>query len=98
MRYDIFTGEEIKEGEQHVHITKMCLNCKSLVDEEDGYRCCNPEVMENGLKKVSASLPEGFEIETLVLKPMILKNPTKKCGKYDCNIDQILSLIKEEMK
>ena len=38
--------------------------------------------MESGVKKVYESLPEGFEIESLVLKPMLLKNPTKKCSNY----------------
>ena len=29
-----------------------------------------------------SALPEGYEIETLEIKPMLLKNPCKKCGKY----------------
>lgn len=99
MKYDIFNGTEIKEGEQPIqHITKMCLNCTSLIEEESGYRCCNENVMASGRKKVTASLPEGFEIDTLILKPMVLKNPTKKCGNYEFNIDAIIAAIEEEIK
>lgn len=98
MKYDIFTGAEIAEGEQPIHITKMCLNCKYVMDSDDCYRCCNDAVMEKGKEKILSSLPEGFEVETLVLKPMNLKNPTKKCGNYDFNLDAVISVIEKEIK
>jgi hypothetical protein len=46
----------------------------------------NETVMEKGREKILAAVPEGFEIDTLTLKPMALKNPTKKCGVYAVNI------------
>jgi hypothetical protein len=102
MKYDIFTGKEIKDGEKPEHITKMCLNCKYHVEsEEDGaevHRCNNKNVMDMGIKKIYSSLPEGFEIDTLVVKPMFLKNPTKKCGYYETDFDVILGAIKLEMQ
>lgn len=97
MNYDIFTGAEISEGEKPVHINKMCLNCKYVI-ADDCYRCCNEAVMQKGKEKILASLPEGFEVETLVLKPMNLKNPTKKCGNYEFNIDAIIAAIEEEIR
>lgn len=97
-KYDILTGNEIKEGEENASpIKSMCLNCVSCLNEDDNYRCNHPKVMETGLKKVAASLPEGFEIETLVLKPMVLKNPTKKCPNYEFNAENVLSTIKKSM-
>lgn len=81
-----FTGVELTEGVET--IKKMCLNCVSLVENEDGtYACMNEAVMEKGREKVmAAALAEGYEIADLKLKPMALKNPTKKCGVYAVNI------------
>lgn len=80
-----FTGVELTEGVET--IKKMCLNCVSLVENEDGtFACMNETVMEKGREKILAAVPEGFEIDTLTLKPMALKNPTKKCGVYAVNI------------
>lgn len=98
MKYDIFTGEEITEGSTPVHIKKMCLNCKHLVCENEDYRCNNEAVMEKGREKILAALPEGFEIESMVLKPMVLKNPTKKCGNYNFNLEQIVTIIQSELE
>lgn len=99
MKYDIFTGDEIKDGEVVVpHIKKMCLNCSNLVCENEDYRCNNEAVMEKGREKILASLPEGFEVESLVLKPMVLKNPTKKCGNYNCNLELIVKTIETELQ
>ena len=78
----IFTGAELTDGTPL--IKKMCLNCKSLVKNEDGtYACVNETVMEKGREKIMAAVPEGYEIDTLTLKPMALKNPTKKCGVHE---------------
>jgi hypothetical protein len=92
-----FTGIEMPEGSESL-IKKMCLNCKSFSEEknENGEITCvcvNKSVMEKGKEKILAAVPEGFEIETLVLKPMILKNPTKKCGVYEPNIDGLVQKI-----
>ena len=85
-----FTGAELPEGSNSL-IKKMCLNCKSLIENEDGnYTCVNETVMEKGREKILAAVPEGFEVDTLVLKPMVLKNPLKKCGAYEANIQSLI--------
>ena len=85
-----FTGAELPEGSNSL-IKKMCLNCKSLIENEDGhYACVNEAVMEKGREKILAAVPEGFEVDTLVLKPMVLKNPLKKCGVYEANIQSLV--------
>lgn len=89
-KYCKFTGVELADGVDS--IKKMCLNCKSLVECEDGsFICTNEIVMEKGREKILAAVPEGFEIDTLTLKPMVLKNPTKKCGAYVANIEQLVA-------
>ena len=85
-----FTGAELPEGSNSL-IKKMCLNCKSLIENEDGnFVCVNETVMEKGREKILAAVPEGFEIDTLVLKPMVLKNPLKKCGAYETDINSLV--------
>ena len=89
VKYCKFTGVELT-GENPIAIKKMCLNCKSIIDNLDGtYSCGNESVMQKGREKILAAVPEGFEIDTLTLKPMSLKNPTKKCGAYDVDMDML---------
>lgn len=89
-----FTGLEIPEGKTSL-INKMCLNCMSLQDNNDGtFACCNEKVIEQGRSKILAAIPEGFEIETLTLKPMQLKNPLKKCGNYTPDIEGLIDEAK----
>lgn len=84
-----FTGTELNDGVETVK--KMCLNCTSLVSRLDGtYACMNETVMEKCREKILAAVPEGFEVDTLTLKPMALKNPTKKCGAYEANIPMLI--------
>lgn len=92
-----FTGLEIPEGKVSL-INKMCLNCMSLQDNKDGsFACRNEKVMEQGRNKILAAIPEGFEIETLTLKPMQLKNPLKKCNNYVPNIEELIGELKQTL-
>ena len=97
-KYCIFTGNELPEGSNTL-IKKMCLNCKSFIKNEDGtFACINESVMEKGREKILAAVPEGFEIDTLTLKPMALKNPTKKCGSYDANMNVLIAEIESALQ
>ena len=77
-------GAELVDGKcPSVHAVKpMCLNCIYVTDTGSEYRCVNEDVLEGAKQKMMAALPEGYEIETLEIKPMLLKNPCKNCGKY----------------
>lgn len=99
MKYDRFTGKEIKEGEaEEQHVCKMCLNCKSITGvDEECYKCTNESVMKIGMDKILAAVPEGYEIDTITLKPMTLKDPTKKCRNYCPDTDFILQTINSEL-
>ena len=92
----IFTGAELTDGAPLVK--RMCLNCKSLIENEDGtYACMNESVMEKGREKILAAVPEGFEIDTLTLKPMALKNPTKKCGVHETNFEMLVEELRNAL-
>lgn len=94
----LFTGMELPEGSTTL-LKKMCLNCKSLVAGDNGtYACANETVMEQGRAKILAAVPDGFEIDSLVLKPMNLKNPTKKCGNYEADIDMLTHELTKELQ
>lgn len=90
------TGVEIPEEGREPILKKMCLNCESCIENNDGTFSCNHEkVMEAGRNKIMAAVPDGFEIETLTLKPMNLKNPTKKCNNYSPDFSLIHELVEE---
>ena len=94
-KFCIFTGTELTEGTAPL-VKKMCLNCESLGETEPGcFVCMNESVMEKGREKILAAVPEGFEVETLKLKPMALKNPTKKCGAYSPSFERLHNELEE---
>jgi len=93
-RFCRLTGVAIPEEGFEPVFKKMCLNCVSCTQNEDGAcTCCNEKVMETGRKKIMAAVPDGYEIETLTLKPMTIKAPTKKCPNYSANIELVHSEI-----
>ena len=98
-KYNILTGFDFSECEEVSPLaTKMCINCIDCLRENDGYFCKNSKVMETGRKKILDAVPEGFEIETLTLKPMALKNPTKKCPNYCVNEELVVNSIMELLR
>lgn len=90
--YFKLTGVELQEGES-CPIKKMCYNCEFLRENGDACTCVNDVVNERGKEKIIAALPEGFEIEELKLKPMKLKDPTKKCGQYSVAKEVVCNAI-----
>ncbi len=91
--YFKLTGINLQEGET-CPIKKMCHNCVFFVENEEGTGSCTNEIVnEKGREKIIASLPEGFEIEELKLKPMKLKDPTKKCGQYSVAKEVVCNAI-----
>ena len=87
----------ILTGQEEPAIKKMCLNCiySHYNHETESYVCKNEEVMEVGLEKVrDAAKGLGFDIDTLTLKPMALKAPSKKCDKYTPNIEAVNDYVK----
>lgn len=85
MIYNILTGADVSAEGYKSPIKKMCLNCEFCNHVNEQYVCNNENVLESGKKKILEAVPDGFEIDVLELKPMQLKNPTKKCGNYSLN-------------
>ena len=101
-QYCKLTGIDLSKDGATNGFKSMCLNCKSChlsplqsSYEEQQYVCDNDAVMQVGMKKVIDSLPEGFEIETLKLKPMKLKDPTKKCKNHVFDLDKVVEFIQD---
>lgn len=83
-------------NETDASLRKMCINCTYSQYNADNktFTCCNEDVMSIGFEKVKNAAKEfGFDIDTLTLKPMVLKAPTKKCDKYNPNIEVITKCI-----
>ena len=93
MKYNILTGADTTAQDYKSPIKKMCLNGASWKCSDEQFFCTNEKVIEAGRKKILEAVPEGFEISVLELKPMQLKNPTKKCGNYELDVE----LVKEQI-
>ena len=80
-----FCGSEFVDGKcpNGPHFKPMCLNCEFCGSAGEGrYVCINEENKKNALEKIKESVPSGYEIETLSIKPLPLKDETKKCKNW----------------
>ena len=92
-KIDIVTGLPIGEdGKIPVEGKKMCINCSFC---EHGITCTNEENMNRAKEKVLAAVPGGYEITNLEMKPLPLKDPTKKCINWSLDNELINEWIKK---
>lgn len=80
----MFCGATLVDGKcpNEPHFKHMCLNCNDC-KESDGYNVCvNEDNMQAAINKIKEAVPSGYEIETLTVKPLALKDATKKCKKW----------------
>lgn len=90
----------INGQEQDIKLVPMCLNCMYCNVED--YTCTNEEnkkaASEKFKEKIIASLPEGYDIDTLQfeLKPVPLRAPQKKCGRHTVDVERIMNYILPE--
>lgn len=99
-QYCKLTGVDLSRDGATNGFKCMCLNCKSCSlgpnqssYSDEQYVCDNENVMEMGKKKIMAAVPEGFEIDTLTLKPMTLKDPTKKCKNHIFDMEKVINFL-----
>jgi hypothetical protein len=90
----ILCGAQTTNGvcpNEEQHIKKMCLNCSFY---RNGV-CMNETNKELATKKMMESLqvPSGYDIETIALKPIKLKDDTRKCPRYAPNVDAIVKYV-----
>lgn len=91
-------GTELINGKcPNEHVKKMCLNCLFCEETADSVICKNEDNLAAALNKVKESLPSGYEFENLVLKPIPLKDPLKKCKKWAANGEAILNALAKEL-
>lgn len=93
-KYCKITGQERSTG-NGLSIKPMCVNCKSFTETETDCACVNKAVLEMKTNDLLKNLPEGIEVESIVLKRMVLKDPSKKCGKHELDVDGIKKYLDE---
>lgn len=81
----IFCGADIVDGKcaNEPHFKQMCLNCNDCKHIDDKTVCINEENQKAAIEKIMQAVPSGYEVETLSLKPLSLKDATKKCKKWN---------------
>jgi hypothetical protein len=97
-KFCVICGTELVEGKcAQAHIVKpMCLNCEFVIESGEEYRCINESVLGVAREKMLAALPDGYEVGEIEVKPMLLKSPCKKCGKYSLNRDSLAQYLLTE--
>ena len=92
-KVDIVTGLPIGEdGKLPVEGKKMCINC---IFCENGTTCTNEDNMNRAREKVLAAVPGGYEITNLELKPLPLKDATKKCSNWSLDKELVNQWIEK---
>ena len=91
----IICGTDFVDGKcPHAHVVEpMCLNCKYVNLGEENSTCFNENVLKKAYDKMMEALPEGFEVENLTIKPMLLKNPCKKCPNHTFDTDRLVAAV-----
>ena len=95
----VICGAELVDGKcPNAHGLKpMCLNCEFVRCGDENCYCVNDNVLKTAYDKMMAALPEGFEVDVLTIKPMVLKNPCKKCGNYSLNEAFVVNEMLKEL-
>ena len=80
----IFCGADLVDGKcaNEPHFKHMCLNCNDCKEIDGKTVCINEDNQKAAINKIMEAVPSGYEIETLSLKPLALKDATKKCKKW----------------
>lgn len=97
MKRCIFCGELLNDAgvcpNAVQHFKPMCLNCQYNKLDTTGYICENEENKNDTVKKIIASFEGSYEITNIELRPIALKDPTKKCKRYTFNSNTMLNGI-----
>ena len=75
------------------HFKPMCLNCQHVGFEEENCLCCNDENKNEAIKRIMDSFEGGYEITGVTLKPLPLKDPTKKCKRHVKNLTALTDAL-----
>ena len=69
------------------HIRPMCLNCFYCGNRIEAPYCNNEENRQQALEKIKLAVPSGYELTNIELQPLPLKDCTKKCKKWELNLN-----------
>lgn len=82
------------------HIKPMCLNCVScspeLNTDSDALYCNNPENKKDAMNKLLQSVPSGYQLTSFELKPLPLKDCTKRCKRWEFTrmaVEQLVNML-----
>lgn len=94
----LFCGELLNEEGKcpnaAQHFKPMCINCKHMGYDNEDCVCCNEDNKNDAIQKIMSSFDGGYQITGVTLKPLPLKDPTKKCKRHTLNYDVLIEGIK----
>lgn len=95
----IFCGEALNEQGKcpnaSQHLKPMCLNCIHMGFDEGNCLCCNEDNKNDAIQKIMSSYEGGYQITGVTLKPLPLKDPTKKCKRHALNNNAVSDALSE---
>ena len=93
----VFCGETLNEigvcPNMAQHFKPMCLNCTYCQNNLDNCTCQNEDNKKDAEEQIRKSYDGAYEITTLTLSPLPLKDPSKKCKRYTFDADRLIRQI-----
>ncbi len=97
----VFCGTDLVDGvcpNLSQHIKPMCLNCVYCCQEleTNTFHCGHPENKKDATNKLLQSVPSGYELASFELKPLPLKDCTKKCKRWEFTrtaVEQLVNML-----
>lgn len=94
-KYCLLCGKVITDGENCgclSHIAKkMCINCASCKEDDEGQLTCMNETNLNKTKEkmqeAAKAISAAYEISSFEIKPLPLKKPLLKCANWTLHDD-----------
>lgn len=95
----ILCGEPLENGKcpnASTHFKKMCLNCKFCERENDNHFCMNDENQADFINRIKmANTVQGpYEIVNVEIKPLPLKDASKKCARWTVDEELVINFVK----
>ena len=90
--------EEGKCPNAALHFKPMCYNCTHMSVIENDCVCTNDDNKNDAIQKIIASYDGGYQITGITLKPLPLKDPTKKCKRHQIDSDVLLEEFNKLVK
>lgn len=87
-KINLITGAVMKPDEVKISVKQMCLNCIFCKD----MKCTNEDNKKMKIEQLK-SMIGGYEIKSIDIQPVKLKDPLKKCRNWQLDKERLIEWL-----